>query len=110
MSWGKILDFLEKNPNKYYTTKSISNALNLSLNVVYRSLKILRKTNWIVIVFDKQGTYSEYLGAMKYYRRKLYGYNTNSGNICGNKKSTKKVKKSEIKISWRYQTASNKKS
>lgn len=47
MGQQEVYDFLKKNKNKWFTSRDISEALNVSIGSVTMSLKKLRKTNII---------------------------------------------------------------
>jgi DNA-binding transcriptional regulator GbsR (MarR family) len=63
MGQQEVYDFLCKNKNKWFTSKEISEALNVSIGSVTMSLKKLRKTNIIKYkVTGKRNTYSYKVG------------------------------------------------
>lgn len=63
MGQQEVYDFLCKNKNIWYTSKEISEALNVSIGSVTMSLKKLRKTNIIKYkVTGKRNTYSYKVG------------------------------------------------
>jgi DNA-binding transcriptional regulator GbsR (MarR family) len=63
MGQQEVYDFLCKNKNKWFTSKEISEALNVSIGSVTMSLKKLRKTNIIKYkITGKRNTYSYKVG------------------------------------------------
>jgi DNA-binding transcriptional regulator GbsR (MarR family) len=63
MGQQEVYDFLCKNKSKWFTSKEISEALNVSIGSVTMSLKKLRKTNIIKYkVTGKRNTYSYKVG------------------------------------------------
>jgi DNA-binding transcriptional regulator GbsR (MarR family) len=63
MGQQEVYDFLCKNKNTWFTSKEISEALNVSIGSVTMSLKKLRKTNIIKYkVTGKRNTYSYKVG------------------------------------------------
>jgi DNA-binding transcriptional regulator GbsR (MarR family) len=63
MGQKEVYDFLCKNKSTWYTSKEISEALNVSIGSVTMSLKKLRKTNIIKYkVTGKRNTYSYKVG------------------------------------------------
>jgi DNA-binding transcriptional regulator GbsR (MarR family) len=63
MGQQEVYDFLCKHKSKWFTSKEISEALNVSIGSVTMSLKKLRKTNIIKYkVTGKRNTYSYKVG------------------------------------------------
>ncbi|MGV8168457.1 MAG: HTH domain-containing protein [Candidatus Nanoarchaeia archaeon] len=63
MGQQEVYDFLCKNKSKWFTSKEISEALNVSIGSVTMSLKKLRKTNIIKYkITGKRNTYSYKVG------------------------------------------------
>lgn len=54
MGQQEVYDYLKKNPNKWFTSRQISNDLKISIGSVTMSLKKLRKSN--IIRFRETGT------------------------------------------------------
>jgi len=58
MGQQEVYDFLRKNPRKWFTSKEISNSLNISIGSITACLKKLRRTE--TIAFETTGNRNEF--------------------------------------------------